>query len=113
MQLYKINPLIIKLTEKVMDLWTTRLILQHSEGKIEITGVKIRHGIFQGNSLLPLRFYLALDPLSNLIDEQGHGYTRTCIKRMSKETGKETHLLYVDNLKLFAPNDEKLVELLK
>ena len=32
---------------------------------------------------------------------------------MSKETGKVTHLLYMDDLKLVAPNDEELAEQLK
>ena len=74
MQQYKINLRVIKLIEKAMELWNTTLILQHSEGKIEIPGVKIRRGIFQGDSLLCLLFCLGLDPLSNLINEQGHGY---------------------------------------
>ena len=59
MQIYKISPQIINLIEKAMDLWNTTLILQHSEGKIEIPGVKIRRGIFQGDNISPL-FCLAL-----------------------------------------------------
>ena len=50
MQLYKINPQIIKLIEKAMELWNTTIILQHSEGKFEILGVKMHCGIFQGDS---------------------------------------------------------------
>ena len=46
-------------------------------------------------------------------NEQGHGYNLMSNKIMSKETGKVAHLLYMDDLKLFAPNDEKSVEQLK
>ena len=99
-QIYKINRKIIKLREKAMELWNTALILQYSEGKIKIPGVKMDCGIFQGDSLSPLRLYLALDPPSKLIREQGHGYTETSNQRTSKETGKVAHLLHVDDLKL-------------
>ena len=110
MQIYKINPQIIKLIKKAVELRNTTLILQHSEGNIEIPDVKIRHGIFPGDSLSPLLFYLTLDPLSNLINKQGHRYTITTNRRTSKETGKVTHLLYMDYLKLFAPIDKKVTE---
>ena len=76
-QLYKINlQNMINLIEKAMELWNTTLILQHSEGKIEILGVKIHRAIIHAIGLSPLLFCLALDPLSNLIYEQGRGYTR-------------------------------------
>ena len=94
MQIYKINPQIIKLIEKAMELWNTALILQHSEGNIKIPDVKIWCGILQGDGLSPLLFCLALDPLSNLINKQRHGYTPTTNLRKSNETGKVTHLVY-------------------
>ena len=60
-----------------------------------------------------LLFCLALDPLGNLINEGAHRYTLTTKKITSKETRKVTHLLHMDDLKLFALNDGKLSEQLK
>ena len=74
MQVCKNYPQIVTLIEKAMTLWNTTLILRYLEGKIELPGVKIRRGILQGDSLFSLLFCLALDPLSNLINEQGHRY---------------------------------------
>ena len=113
MQLYKINHQIIKLIEKTIEQWNISLMLQHLERNIEIPGLKLRRGIFQGDSFFSLPFCLLLDPLSNLINEQGLRYILASNKRMSKETGKMTHLPYMDDLKLFAPNDKKLAEQLK
>ena len=80
--------------------------------KDRATKGKIRRGIFQGDSFSPLLFNLALDLQSNLI-WQGHGYTPISNKRTSKDTRKVTHILRMDDLKLFAPNDKKLAEQLK
>ena len=41
MQIHKNNPKIIKLIGKAMELWNTTLILQHSEGNIEIPDVTV------------------------------------------------------------------------
>ena len=105
MQVYKIDPQIVTLMEKAMTLWNTTLIQPNLEGKIEIPGVKIRHGIFQGDSLSLLLFCFAVDPLNNLINDQGHGYNLTCNRKISKETRNVTRRLCVDDLKLFARND--------
>ena len=113
MQVYKIHPQIVKLIEKAMELWNTTLILQHSEGNIEIPDIKTWHGIFQGDSLYPLLFCLALDPLSNFINEQGHRYNLICNRKTTKETRKATHLLYMDYLKLITRNYKKLADQLK
>ena len=88
MQVYNIDPQIVTLIDKAMILWNTTLIRPYVEGKIEIPGVKIRQGILQGDSLPPLLFCLALGILSNLINEQGHGYNLTCNRKMTKETRK-------------------------
>ena len=88
-------------------------VLPYLKGKFEIPGVKIQRGILQGDNLSPLRFCLALNPPSNLINEQGHGYNLTCNRKMTKETRKATHLLYMDDLKLSAPNEKKLANQLK
>ena len=58
-------------------------------------------------------FCLALDPLSNLTNEQAHRYNLTCNRKMTKETRKVTHILYMGDIKLIAPNDKKLEDQLQ
>ena len=62
----------------------------------------VRHGIFQGDSLSPLWFVLALNPLSRLLDGSGYGYK---LGTESGQTPLVTHLLYMDDVKLYAGND--------
>ena len=47
-------------------------------------------------------------PTEKVINEQGHRYNLTCNRKMTKETRKVMHLLHMMDLKVFAPNDEKL-----
>ena len=54
-------------------------------------------GIYQGDTLSPLLFCLCLNPLSYILE----GYKIS-------PTGNLTHLLYMDNLKLFSQNDTGL-----
>ncbi|MBF2463456.1 hypothetical protein ICI39_14075, partial [Listeria welshimeri] len=69
--------------------------------------IRIERGIFQGDSLSPLWFCLALNPLSTLLEGSGLGY------RLRRGGKVISHLLYMDDLKLFAPSCSQLMELLK
>ena len=66
--------------------------------------IMIKSGIFQGDSLSPLPFYLTLAPLSSLINESTYGY--------HTQGHKITHLLYMDDLKMYAKNDNQQTGLL-
>ena len=70
-------------------------------GKEDIGTIKIKRGIFQGDSLSPLLFCLAMNPLSVLLHKAGKEYVIA-----TKE--KINHLLYMDDLKLFSKNEEGL-----
>ena len=64
--------------------------------------IQIRRGIFQGDSLSPLLFCIALIPLTNELNRadcryQVHGTER-----------KISHLLYMDDLKLLGRNENDL-----
>ena len=66
--------------------------------------ININSGIFQGDSLSPLLFCLALAPLSTLLNSTKHGY--------EAKKRKINHLFYMDDLKAYAMNDEQLKKLL-
>ena len=74
--------------------------LNHTQGSTACENLKIKYGIFQGNSLHPLLFCLALVPLSCKLKQTGHGY--------DIYEWKINHLFYMDDLKLYGKNGEEL-----
>ena len=96
-----------------MTKWNTDITLRHTKGEINIPNVKIRRGIYQGDSLSPLLFCLTLDPLSKLLKSNNIGYN------LSTDLGKDAakkiinHLLFMDDLKLYADSDENLNKLVQ
>ena len=69
--------------------------------------VNIRRGIFQGDSLSPLLFVLALFPLSMILRKVSAGY------EMTKDGCRINHLLFMDDLKLFAKNEKEIDSLVQ
>ena len=64
--------------------------------------IQIRRGIFQGDSLSPLIFCIALIPLTNELNRADCGYQVYGTER------KISHLLYMDDLKLLGRNENDL-----
>ena len=105
LKLYKFHPVIIHCIEYLLSLWQTTLYLQlPSSDPVKVAAVSIKCGIFQGDTLSPLLFCIALNPMSMLLDPL-NGYQVTSDQQL-------THLLYMDDLKLFARNDSQLQKLL-
>ena len=67
--------------------------------------INIKRGIFQGDSLSPLLFCISLIPLSLELNSLGYGY--------KIRTERITHLFYMDDLKLYAKDDNELEGLLR
>ena len=67
----------------------------------------IKRGIFQGDSLSPLLFVLAMIPLSMLLKRERVGY------KFGKEQRKINHLLFMDDLKLYGRSEEELEKLVE
>ena len=65
--------------------------------------MKIVESKFQGDSLSPLVFCLSIDPLSRFLNSEDGGYNLSPEGKISKTIG---HLLYLDDLKLFACTDK-------
>ena len=84
-----------------MPLWETFLFLcLPDKDPLKLSNVSVKCGIYQGDTLSPLMFCLCLNPLSYMLDG-----LKGC--KMSS-TGNLTHLLYMDDIKLFAQNDAGL-----
>ncbi|XP_055842673.1 uncharacterized protein LOC129909623 [Episyrphus balteatus] len=84
-----------------MDQWKTTIHVGGSTTR----EICVRRGLFQGDSFSPLWFCLSLAPLSKLLNESSNGY------RIEREMSI-THLLYIDDLKLFARSRKHLQSLL-
>ena len=68
--------------------------------------VEIKRGIFQGDSLSPLLFVVAMLPLTLLLKRERLGY------QLGEERRLINHLLFMDDLKLYARDKEDLDKLL-
>ena len=62
--------------------------------------VNIRRGIFQGDSLSPFLFVICMIPLTEVLRKVKMGYTFDGVKI--------NHLLFMDDLKLFAKNENEI-----
>ena len=64
LQMYEIHPVLITFIEESMSQCKTNMTLVHKEGVLEARPIRIKRGIFQGDSLSPLLFTMSLNPLS-------------------------------------------------
>ncbi|XP_075990912.1 uncharacterized protein LOC142986339 [Anticarsia gemmatalis] len=67
LNIYKINPKITDFLKIIMNQWKTSLQLTSNNDTITTRQISIRKGIYQGDSLSPLWFCLALNPLSHML----------------------------------------------
>ena len=90
--------------QKSMQQWRLSLTANGED----LGEVNVKRGIFQGDSLSPLLFVLSMVPLSLILKK-----VNACYKWGKKEY-KLNHLLFMDDLKLYAKSKEQtntLVEL--
>ena len=103
LDLFQFPPVLIDCLRQLFFLWRTTLFLQlPNSAPTKLSTVSVQCGIFQGDTLSPLLFCLALNPFSHLLDHL-YGY------RVSSDMSL-THLLFMDDLKLFARNDNDLLK---
>ena len=89
-----VNSKIVRFCKLSMEKWNTRLFLKTKQEVMQSQPIQIRRGIFQGDSLSPLLFCIALIPLTNELNRADCGYQIHGTER------KISHLLYMDDLKL-------------
>ena len=88
-----------------MKPWRTIFHLNYNKDMMTSRPIEILSGIYQGDSLSPPVFCLALAPPSSLLNKRGYGY--------NAPRGKIGHVFYMDDLKTYAKNDEKQTGLLR
>ena len=98
---YGIDPPVVSLIERLMSTWRSVLTVN---GRMISDPIPIKSGIFQGDSLSPLLFITAINPISWFVGRKGPGITLTTNRRIN-------HLLYVDDWKLFANTEAEANEL--
>ena len=105
LELYKVSPEIVNFMKVNMKNWKTTLLLRHATDTLTSRLIEIRSGIFQGDSLSPLLYCLALAPLSNLLHSTNCGY--------DIQGKKINHLFYMDDLKVFGRDSQQQERLLQ
>jgi hypothetical protein len=100
LKLAKVPPTLLSAIASLMKNWATRLSLPSTNACLQTDIIEYKKGILQGDSLSVLLFILAVNPLSHLLRSR-KGYTLGKPKERTKDI---THLFFVDDLKLFAPN---------
>ena len=88
---------ISKFTVESMKRWRTIL---ESEGQ-QLGEVQIKRGIFQGDSLSPLMFVMAMIPLTTMLRKVRPGYHM-------RDQSKINHLLYMDDLKVYGKSKKEI-----
>ena len=103
LDLFRVAENIKSLLVNSMEKWK---LMQYS-GNSELGKVEIKRGIFQGDSLSPLVFVLALIPLSLILRKPKAAY------EFSESKEKISHLLFMDYLKLFSRSEKGLDSLVQ
>ena len=104
LKLVKVSENIGRLIENSMANWST-LLTANGE---ELGQVKINRGIFQGDSLSPLLFIIIMLPLTIILRKEKLGY-----KFGGQNSQLINHLLFMDDLKLYADTEEHLGDLVR
>jgi hypothetical protein len=92
-----------------MTFWRTTLNLSINNAKLKSEPIQIKRGIYQGDSLSPLWFCLAINPLTNLLNSTGYGFN---IRINNTTLSKLNHLLYMDDIKLYESKKNHILSLL-
>ena len=101
--LFRVAENIKSLLANSMEKWKVMLC----SGNSELGEVEIKRGIFQGDSLSPLVFVLALIPLSLILRKAKAAY------EFSESKEKINHLLFMDDLKLYIRSETGLESLVQ
>lgn len=105
LEIYKIDPKLRKFLYHAMNMWKTTVHLNTDTDYIQTGPIKINRGIFQGDSLSALWFCMCLNSLSTILNNTNYGY-KIKTKRNIEHT--VSHLLYMDDIKLYAQSSSQM-----
>ena len=102
LKMYKISHEAINFIEETMKTWRVEL----TAGGKSLAETMIQRGISQGDALSSILFIIAKLPLTHIL--------RKCTVWYKLSTSQETvnHLMYMDDIKLFAENEKELETLI-
>ena len=103
LDLFGVAENIKSLLVKSMEKWKVMLC----SGNSDLGEIEIKRGIFQGDSLSPLMFVLALIPLSLILRKENAAY------EFSKSKEKINHILFMDDLKFYSRSEKGLHSLVQ
>ena len=95
LKVYKLSDEVIQLSKK-----KKHVNLELTAGGKNLGEVMIQRGIFQRYALSPLLFVIAMMPLNHILRKCTGGY------KLSKSQEKINHLMYMDDIKMFAKNEK-------
>lgn len=101
LRLVKAPELVLRGLDKVMTKWASSLEVRSRDGEVSRRLVKFRRGVFQGDTLSPLLFGLAVAPLSAMLGSGG-GFSSAFQPRPI------THTMFMDDLKVYEESPEEL-----
>ena len=107
MSLHKFAGWICRTVERLCRSWNTRIVAHTKKGHETSQVIHFNKGLPQGDALCPRLFTMCINPIAwNFKATEGY--------KLSKPIeGKITHLLYVDDMKVFAASQSKLDRVLK
>lgn len=109
LNIYKINPALSQFLKYSMTQWRTSLTTKNNANGIPPISIPIKTGIFQADSFSHLWFCLALNPLSNILNNLNKGYI---VHRNQNTSYRLSHLLYVDDIRIYGSTAKELKEAL-
>jgi hypothetical protein len=108
--IYKVCPEIRIFLDTIMNDWRTTVQLRTQDQILKTNPINICCGIFQGDTLSPLWFCLALNPLSAMLIDSGYGFK---INTNNNTTYRLSHLLYMDDIKMYAGTETHMKGLIQ
>ena len=110
LELAKVPQQIINNITALKQFWTTEVILKTEAETLTTELIKYLTGCLQGDSLSLLLFEICINPLSFLLNKNSEGYKIGFSKERSVPL---THLVFVDDLKTFAGNQQHALQQLE
>ena len=107
MTMHKFPLWMCRTVARLCESWNTKITARTKEGYKTSDLIRFNKGLPQGDALCPRLFTLCLNPISwKLKASEGYKLSRPL-------SGKITHLLYIDDMKIYAASKDKLERVMK